>query len=113
MRKIKTLIVLGLVVSMIMGLGACKTESNNYNAKVIGKGMDCGNAYLIQLYSSNTNIPENSTNNVFYAVNLPEQYQVKDLEIRVVFRIPSKEELLNCSAQDIAYPQIYIEQVLN
>ncbi len=114
MKKFRIVVALILVVSVMVGLGACKNNGNNgnnYNAKVIDKGMDCGDAYLIQLYSNNTNIPENSTNNIFYAVNLPEQYQVKDLEIQVVFRIPSDAELLNCSTQDIAYPQIYIEQV--
>lgn len=84
-------------------------EENEPNAKVLRIGEDCGNSYLIQL--NDNNIPSNSTNNIFYEINLPEEFKMNDLEININFRLPNDNEIMNCTGQGITYPQIYIESV--
>ena len=83
------------------------------NATVVNQGIDCGNAYLIKFNNGVAGVPPNSTNNVFYEINLPSQYKVVNLPIFVTFRLPTNSEIMNCTAQGIAYPQIYIETATN
>lgn len=88
-------------------------DANNMinNAKVLRVGMDCGNTYLIQFFDSYSDVPQNTTQNIFYAINLPEQYKVENLEIYINFRQPNENEIMSCTSEDISYPQIYIENV--
>lgn len=83
----------------------------NFNAKVLYKGGGCGNNYVIQFNSNAINVPSNTTNNIFYEINLPNQYRVNNLDINVTFRQPNNNEIMSCTTQGIAYPQIYIESV--
>ncbi len=83
----------------------------NFNAKVLYKGVDCGDNFIIQFNSNAINIPTNTTNNIFYEINLPNQYRVNNLDIYVTFRQPNNNEIMNCTTQGISYPQIYIESV--
>ena len=87
------------------------TENTANNAKVLRVGIDCGNTYLIKFFDSYSDIPQNTTQNTFYAINLPEQYKVENLEIHINFRQPTENEIMNCTSEDITYPQIYIENV--
>ncbi len=83
------------------------------NATILSRGQDCNNAYLIKFNNNVIGIPTNSTNNVFYEINLPNQYKVDNLPLNVTFRLPSNSEMMNCTTQGIAYPQIYIETATN
>lgn len=83
------------------------------NATVMSRGLDCGNAYLIKFNNNVVGLPANTTNNVFYEINLPNQYKVDNLALNVTFRLPTNSEIMNCTAQGIAYPQIYIETATN
>lgn len=83
------------------------------NATILSKGLDCNNAYLIKFNNNVIGVPANSTNNVFYEINLPNQYKVDNLPLNVTFRLPTNSEIMNCTAQGIAYPQIYIETATN
>jgi hypothetical protein len=82
-----------------------------FNAKVLYKGADCGNNFVIQFNSNAINVPTNTTDNIFYEVNLPNQYRVENLDINVTFRQTTDTETMSCTTQGIAYPQIYIESV--
>ena len=82
-----------------------------YNAKVIGIG-ECGSAYTIKFNDNTENVPTNYYDNVFYETNLPEEYKVNDLEIYVIFRDITEDELYVCTLQGPAYPQIYILSVI-
>lgn len=86
-------------------------NQENFNAIVLTQGLDCGDSYLIQFNDNAENVPSNTTDNIFYEINLPEDYRVNNLEINVTFRLPNENELMNCTSQDDAYPQIYIESV--
>ena len=79
------------------------------NATVMYRGLDCGNSYLIKFNANVTGVPQNFTDNVFYEINLPNQYKVNGLPLNVTFRQPSNNELMNCSSLGLAYPQIFIE----
>lgn len=83
------------------------------NAIVLNKGLDCNNSYLIKFNNDVTDIPVNSTNNVFYEINLPNQYKVNNLPVYVTYRLPTNSEIMNCTNQGITYPQIYIETATN
>jgi hypothetical protein len=94
---------------------SCENNSKNelinssFNARIIGKGLDCGNTYLIQFYDNVEGMPPNSFDNIFYAINLPPILQVNDLEVNVNFRTPNDNELMACTTMGITYPQIIIE----
>ena len=77
------------------------------NATVLGPGLDCGDAFLIRLEDSNE-IPENAFENVFYEINLPDEYKTEGNEIRVNFRLPTNEEIPFCTHMGPGYPHIFI-----
>gem|GEM_PF-3391126 len=80
-----------------------------FNAKVLYIGIDCGDTFLIQFNDNAINVPENYTDNIFYAINLPEEYKIEGLDINVNFREPYEEETMVCSMMGFGYPQIFIE----
>lgn len=108
----KTLILTLLSFFMLLSCSNSDDNSDNLNnAKVLRVGMDCGDTYLVKFFDSYSNIPQNTAQNTFYAINLPEEYKIENLEIHIDFRLPNENEILNCTSQDISYPQIYIENV--
>jgi hypothetical protein len=108
----KTLILTLLSFFMLLSCSNSDDNSDNLNnAKVLRVGMDCGNTYLVKFFDSYSNIPQNTAQNTFYAINLPEEYKIENLEIHINYRLPNENEILNCTSEDIAYPQIYIENV--
>ncbi len=108
-----------LILSLVLFLSlSCNnsddenTQNNTTsNAKVLYKGGDCGNNFVIQFNNNAVNVPTNTTNNIFYEINLPNQYRVNNLDINVTFRQPNNNEIMSCTTQGISYPQIYIESV--
>jgi hypothetical protein len=108
----KTLILTLLSFSMLLSCSNSDDNSDNLNnAKVLRVGMDCGDTYLVKFFDGYSNIPQNTAQNTFYAINLPEEYKIENLEIHINYRLPNENEILNCTSEDIAYPQIYIENV--
>jgi hypothetical protein len=88
-----------------------KDEENNNNelfdAVVIGKGLDCGDSFLIKF---NENIPglPNTIDNTFYEINLPNEFKEDGKEIKVDFRETKDNEYLICTTLGIGYNAIYI-----
>ncbi|PCI31561.1 MAG: hypothetical protein COB60_11275 [Flavobacteriaceae bacterium] len=85
-----------------------KEEIISYNVTVIGKGLDCGETFLIKFNDNIDGLIDNSFDNVFYAINLYDEYKIESLQIKVTFREPLVEELLSCTTFGPAYPQIFI-----
>jgi len=112
---VSKILILSLVLFLSLSCNNCDEDApqnnTNFNAKVLYKGGDCGNNYIIQFNSNAINVPSNRTNNIFYEINLSDQYRVNNLNINVTFRQPNNNEIMNCTTQDILYPQIYIESV--
>tara|TARA_R110002096_G_scaffold434606_1_gene656862 strand:+ start:2251 stop:2589 length:339 start_codon:yes stop_codon:yes gene_type:complete len=107
----KSFIVTYILLTFI--LTSCDKNENEikeipFNATVIEKGLDCGNSYLIKFNDNVSGIPQNSFDNIFYEINLSEEYKIDGIQIYVEFRLPENDEFMICTALGIAYPQIYI-----
>ena len=63
------------------------------NATVLGRGMDCGNLFLIKFDDDVYLLPINTSDNIFYGINLPEKYKIKGMRIKVGFREPFNDEM--------------------
>ena len=83
------------------------------NVIVLGQGQDCGTTYLIKFNNNAVGIPANSYNNIFYALNLPSQYKVDNLPLKITFRLPTNSEIPACTAMGTAFPQLFIETATN
>ena len=81
----------------------------NFNATVLGKGLDCGNSFLIQFDEGVVGLP--SAYRLYYAINLPESYKLKNERVHLKFRAPENDEIMVCTAMGPAYPHIYIVEV--
>ena len=104
--------ILFLSLVMLLTLGCSNDENDKiYNATVIGVGPDCGNSYLIKFEKNASGVPTNTSQNIFYEINLPSQYKVNDLKLNITFRPPTNNEIIACTSRDYAYPQIFIENV--
>lgn len=88
-----------------------ETIDNSPNATVLGKGLDCGNTYLIQFDDDVSGLPQNSWENTFYALNLPESYKDAGKRVFVEFREPHNNEWVACTTLGPGYPQVYVTNV--
>lgn len=85
-----------------------ETEDDMFNATVLEKGIDCGDLFLIQFNKDVSGLPKNDFDNIFYAINLPEAFKVKEKQIKVKVRKPKNEEAMPCTTVGIGYPHLYI-----
>lgn len=109
-------LIIACICIILSNILACDKDENDtkekpFNAVVLEKGLDCGNSYLIEFNDNVSGLPENSSGNIFYEINLPESYKVDNNQINVEFRLPENDEFMACTALGIAYPQIYIIRV--
>jgi len=88
-----------------------ETNEKSFNATVQGKGLDCGNSFLIKFDKNVSGLPENSFDNTFYEINLPEEFKVEGKKVYVEFRELENDEMITCTTMGIGYPQIYIMKV--
>ena len=103
-----------IIISLTFIIISCsKDEANNdiFNAKVLGKGLDCGNLFLIKFNNDVSGLPVNNFDNTFYAINLPEEFKTEGEQIKVEFREPKNDEAMACTTLGIGYPHIYITKV--
>jgi hypothetical protein len=92
-------------------------EKNYYIVEVIGRGMDCGDTFLVRfqeedearvnkyLEHSNAYFP------VFYANNLPEEFKYEGWGLKVTLHKCQPAELPGCTAWGPGYGHICIESV--
>ena len=108
MKKI-ILILIGLIF-MIISCNKNENETNekSFNATVLGKGLDCGNSFLIKFNDDVSGLPENTFDNTFYEINLPEEHKIEGKQVYVEFREPVNDETMVCTTMGIGYPQLYI-----
>lgn len=105
MKKIFTLLLLGILISSCSN----NDDDNNelFNAVVIGKGLDCGDSFLIKFNENIKGLP-NTIDNTYYEINLPNEFKVAGKEIKVDFRDPEENEYLICTTLGPGYNLIYI-----
>jgi len=93
---------------LVISCNTEKEEGISYNATVLGKGLDCGETFLIQFNDNTDNLNSNNLDNIFYAINLSNEYKIENLEIKVTYREPLIEEILSCTTLGPEYTQIFI-----
>jgi hypothetical protein len=104
----KFLIIFLSIAIIFISCNEEKEETISYNATVIGEGLDCGETFLIKFNDNLEGLVDNDFENVFYAINLHNEYKIENLQIEVYFRQPEVDELLICTTLGPAYPQIFI-----
>jgi len=85
------------------------------NATVLGRGLDCGNIFLIQFDDDVKGLPfpVEAWKNMYYAINLPEEYKIEGarITVKISFISDTEDEALFCTAMGPGYPAIYIVSV--
>jgi len=105
----KTILIISilLVLALMPRCEKCADcEGLEYEAEVIGCGLDCGNLYLISIDSRRQNA--DFVPGIYYANNLPEAYKQNGLKIQVNCRQPKNDELPACTMLGISYPHVYV-----
>lgn len=97
-----------LLVALLSGCDSNEPETINFQfeAEVIGKGMDCGSVYLIHLI--NVSGAAVITDGRYYADNLLSEYKDSGLEIALNCRLPSADEIYPCTMFGPTYPHVYV-----
>lgn len=112
--KATNIVAMALIVALsVWAMQACKknvpdmpTETKMAKAKTIGKSM-CDGLYMVQIFEGE-DIPQTTSNNSFYAINLPEEYKKPSLNININYRLPEAEEIPVCPNMEEGYTCIYI-----
>ena len=112
--KVTSIIAITLVaIFSIWTIQACKenvpdipTGTTMAKAKTIRKSM-CEGLYIIQIFEGE-DIPQTTSNNSFYAINLPEEYKKPNLNININYRLPEAKEIPVCPNMEEGYTYIYI-----
>ena len=101
-----------IILSLLVFSCSDKEETEaSHNAEIIGEGMDCGDYYLIKFEEDVADLPNNSFDNTFYEIGLPEEFKTPGKKVQVEFREPTPEERMICTTQGPSYPQIVIVSV--
>jgi|LakMenEpi03Aug12_release.lakeMendotaPanAssembly.Ray.scaffolds.fasta_scaffold499856_2 hypothetical protein len=103
---------ISIIALILLTLISCEKSVNKraFNATVIGKGLDCGNSFLLQFDRNAVGVPMNYFDNIFYEINLPDKFKVAGKQINLIFREPVNDEIMVCTMAGPGYPQIYILQ---
>ncbi len=87
-----------------------ETNEDSFNFTVLGKGLDCGNSFLLKVNEVNGDVVSNYSN-TFYEINLPDEYKIEGKKIYIEFREPRNDEFMYCTNMGPSYTQIYITKV--
>lgn len=80
-----------------------------YEATVLGKGIDCGNTFVIEL----KNIDETDiADGIYYADNLNEDFKIDGFKILLNCRSPQNEELYPCTTLGFGYSHVFVTEVI-
>jgi len=81
-------------------------KSYQYEAIVKGKGLDCGDTYLVEMkkLTGEATIAEG----IYYADNLPPNLKVAGLKIKLNSRNPTSEELYACTTMGPGYSHVVV-----
>jgi hypothetical protein len=101
---------LSVVLLFLSGLvlTTCEKDRTEYDfeAIVLYRGLDCGDTWVIGLTNLNGD-PEISESN-YYADNLPEEFKIEGLEIKLDCRLPENDEYYACTTLGPAFPHIVV-----
>jgi hypothetical protein len=101
---------LSVVLLFLSGLvlATCEKDRTEYDfeAIVLSIGTDCGDTWIISL-TNLTGDPE-IADNTYYADNLPEEFKIEGLEIKLDCRLPENDEYYACTTLGPAFPHIAV-----
>ena len=96
---------------LMISLTSCtKSMEYRYTGYVVGKGIDCGETYLIRVDQKLYSVYE-TVNYTYYADQLPDAYKKQGLVIHFNCRRPASSESYPCTALGYAYTHIVITDV--
>jgi len=104
-----------LVMTVVFSYFSCEKNNDNkdypFEAEVIGKNSDCG-VFAVKFTVKTDQVraidETTSSENVYIAVNLPDDLQSAGLKIILNIRKPSASETCFCTDLGISYPWIYV-----
>lgn len=104
-----------LIISLFVLIISCAKNNQEdvtafAGATVLGKGLDCGNSFLLKFDDEVIGLPENF-DHIFYEINLPDDFKIEGKKIKVGFRSPNPDEMMACTTMGIGYPQVFITKV--
>ena len=112
-KEISIIAITLIAIFSILAIQACKenvsdipTGTTMVKAKTIRKSM-CAGLYIIQVFEGE-DVPQTTSNNFFYAINLPEEYKKPNLNININYRLPKTNEIPVCPSMEEGYTCIYI-----
>lgn len=112
-KEISIIAITLIAIFSILAIQACKenvsdipTGTTMAKAKTIRKSM-CAGLYIIQVFEGE-DVPQTTSNNFFYAINLPEEYKKPNLNININYRLPEAKEIPVCPNMEEGYTYIYI-----
>ncbi len=89
--------------------------SNHFKVKVIGKGQDCEDTYLVEFQNKLEEVYQVAGGEywtTFYADSLADIFKLNNLELLIKFRNPKQDEISPCTALGPTYPHIVITDVI-
>jgi hypothetical protein len=114
-------VILFLTVFFLFSTGGCeKEELENewFIAEVLGKGMDCGGTYLINLMKGDREkifqilkMESDAWFPTYYALNLPNEFKIEELQVRIKFRRPTPDEDVFCTCMGPGFGHIWIKKI--
>jgi hypothetical protein len=114
MKNRASFIAIALCVIFLASCGGNEENDDNdkyVNATVLGIGGDC-HLLLIKFDEEVPELMKSPVPNVYYAYNIPEEYQIKEKRIEVqIGQFPENFELPACTAMGPSYPSVYIVKV--
>ena len=81
------------------------TTDFQFEATVVGQGMDCGETFIITLTSSIDSDIEVGT---YYADHLNSEFKVPGLKIQLNGRAPNADETYACTTMGPGYPHLVV-----
>jgi len=103
---------------MMILVTSCEDEDvevSRFNVTVIGKGIDCGDLFLIEVNDNPEALYRITGQEVWqtcYAYGLGEEYKVKGKKLLIELRAPRKRELFACTTLGPGYPWVTVVEVI-
>ena len=112
-KEISIIAITLIAIFSILAIQACKenvsdipTGTTMAKAKTIRKSM-CAGLYIIQVFEGE-DVPQTTSNNSFYAINLHEEYKKPNLNININYILHKTNEIPVCPSMEEGYTCIYI-----
>ncbi|MBJ7879717.1 hypothetical protein [Gelidibacter salicanalis] len=106
-------IIFAVFILNLIIISCSKDDMNDefYDATVLGKGLDCGNLFLIKFNRELPGFPVYDLENIYYENNLPDTFKIEGKKIKVKVRAPKNDEAVACTTLGTGYPHVYIIEV--